>query len=139
MQKELAGSEYHFDMPMYENQIGTVCEGQKDYEKAEQCYRDALRVLNELKLSGFHDEAHFCRNLANALMFQKKHSEAVEPAERVYSTRMKFLEYHPLTVRSIFQRAVLQANFGEFEKALNLFLEAWKMEKSLCVGNHSEV
>ena len=139
MQKELAGSEYHFDIPMYKNQIGTVYEGQGEYEKAVQYYRDALRLLKELKLSGFHDEAHFCRNLANALMFQKKYSEAVEPADRAYNIRMNLLQNHPLTVRSIFQRAVLQANFGEFEKALELFLEAWKMEKSLGVGNHSEV
>ena len=139
MQKELAGSEYHFDIPMYKNQIGTVYEGQGEYEKAVQYYRDALRLLKELKLSGFHDEAHFCRNLANALMFQKKYSEAVEPAERAYNIRVKVLGNHPLTVRSIFQRAVLQANFKEFEKALELFLEAWKMEKSLGAANHSEV
>ena len=139
MQKELAGSECHFDIPMYKNQIGTAYEGQGDYEKAVQYYRDALRLLKELKLSGFHDEAQFCRNLANSLMFQKKYLEAVEPAERAYYLRMKLLGSHPLTVRSIFQRAVLQANFKEFEKALELFLEAWEMEKSLGTGNHSEV
>ena len=138
-QEELAGSEYHLDMPMYKNQIGTVYEAQNDYEKAVKCYRDALALLEELKLSGFHDEAHFCRNLANALMFQKKYSEAVEPADRGYKIRLKVLGNHPLTVRSIFQRAVIQANFGEFEKALKLFLEAWEMEKSLGAGNHSEV
>ena len=139
MQEELAGSEYHFDIPMYKNQIGTVYESQGDYEKAEQCYRDGLQLLKELKLSGFHDNAHFCRNLANALMFQRKFLEAVEPAEMAFNIRMKLLGNHPLTVRSIFQRAVLQANFGEFAKALELFLEAWKMEKSLGAGNHSEV
>ena len=139
MQEELAGSEHHFDIPTYKNQIGTVYEGEGDYEKAVQYYRDALRLLEELKLSGFHDEALFCRNLANALMFQNKYKEAVEPAERAYNIRMKLFGNHPLTVRSIFQRAVLQANFEEFEKALELFLEAWEMEKSLGAGHHSEV
>ena len=139
MQEELAGSEHHFDMPMYKNQIGTAYEGQGEYEKAVQCYRDALELLEELKLSGFWDEAHFCRNLANALMFQKKYSEAVKPADTAYNIRLNLLGNHPLTVRSIFQRAVLQVNFGEFEKALKLFLEAWEMEKSLGKGNHSEV
>ena len=139
MQEELAGSEYHFDMPMYKNQIATAYESQGNYDEAVQYYRDALRLLKELKLSGFHDEAHLCRNLANSLMFQRKYSEAFEPAERAYNIRMKLLGNHPQTVRSIFQRAVLQANFGEFEKALELFLEAWKMEKSLRAGNHSEV
>ena len=139
MQEELAGSEYHFDMPMYKNQIGTAYEGQGDYEKAVQCYRDALKLLEELKLSGFWDEAHFCRNLANALMFQNKYSEAVEPADRACNIRMKLLGNHPLTVRSIFQRAVLQANLCKFDEALELFLKAWEMEKSLGSGNHSEV
>ena len=139
MQEQLSGSDYHFDMPMYKNQIGTAYEGQGDYEKAERFYRDALKLLNELKLSGFYDEAHFCRNLANALMFQEKYSEAVEPADKAYDIRMKLLGNHPQTVRSIFQRAVLQANLGEFKKALDLFLEAWEMEKSLGAGNHSEV
>ena len=139
MQEELAGSEHHFDMPMYKNQIGTAYEGQGDYEKAVQSYRDALELLEELKLSGFWDEAHFCRNLANALMFQEKYSEAVEPADRAYNIRMKLLGNHPLTVRSIFQRAVLQANLRKFDEALELFLKAWEMEKSLGAGNHSEV
>ena len=139
MQEELAGSDYHLDMPMYKNQIGTVYEDQGDYEKAVKYYKDALKLLEELKLSGFHDEAHFCRNLANSLMFQEKYPEAVEPADRAYKIRMKLLGNHPLTVRSIFQRAVIQAKFGEFAKALQLFLEAWKMEKSLGAGNHSEV
>jgi len=139
MQEDLAGSDYHFDMPMYKNQIGTVYECQGDYQKAVQCYRDALKLLEELKLSGFWDEAHFCRNLANALMFQDKFSEAAEPADRAYSIRIKLLGNHPLTVRSIFQRAVLQANLGKVDEALELFLEAWEMEKSLGAGNHSAV
>ena len=139
MQQELAGSEYHFDIPMYKNQIGTVYESLGEYDKAVEWYRDALNLLEELQSSGFHDEAHFCRNLANALMFQKKYKEAAKPADRAYSIRFKVLENHPLTVRSIFQRAVIQANLGKNEEALNLFLEAWEMEKTLAAGNHSEV
>ncbi|KAJ7370322.1 hypothetical protein OS493_033119 [Desmophyllum pertusum] len=138
MQLALAG-ENHFDMPMYKNQIGSVHENQGEYDKAVECYKEALRLLDELKLSGYWDEAHFCRNLANALVFQEKYSEAVEPADRAYNIRMNILGNHPLTVRSIFQRAVIQANFGEFKKALQLFLEAWEMEKSLGAGNQSQV
>ena len=138
MQEKLA-SENHFDMPMYKNQIGTAYEGLEDYEKAVQWYRDALSLLEDLKLSGYWDEAHFLRNLANALMFQKKYKEAIEPSERAYNIRMKLLGNHPQTVRSIFQRGVLQANLKHPKEALKLFLEAWEMEKSLGVGNHSEV
>ena len=139
LQEKKAGSEYHLDMPLYKSQIGTTYEGQGDYQKAAECYRDALNLLKDLKLSGIRDEAHFCRNLANALMFQGKYSEAVEPADRAYHIRMKLLGNHPDTVRSIFQRAVLQAMFEEFEKALDLFFEAWEMEKLLVAGNHSDV
>ena len=139
MQEKLAGSEYHFDIPMYKNQIGTVYESQGDYDKAVEWYKEALKLLKELKLSGFWDEARFQKNLANALMFQKKYSEADEPADRAYKIRKKILGNHPLTVHSIFQRAVLQANFGKYKEALKLFLEAWEMEKSLSAGNHSEV
>ena len=139
MQQELAGSEYHFDMPMYIHQIGTVFESLGKYDKAIKWYRDALNLLEELKISGFHDEAHFCRNLANALMFQQKYKEAALPAYRAYSIRFRVLENHPLTVRSIFQRAEIQVNLGKHEEALNLYLEAWEMEKTLATGNHSEV
>ena len=138
MQEKL-GSENHFDMPMYKNQIGTAYEGLKDYEKAVQWYRDALSLLEDLKLIGNLDEAFFSRNLANALMFQEKYKEAIEPSERAYAIRMKLLGNHPQTVRSIFQRGVLQANLKHPKEALKLFLEAWEMEKSLGVGNHSEV
>ena len=138
MQEKLA-SENHFDMPMYKNQIGTAYEGLKDYGKAVQWYRDALSLLEDLKLLGDLDEALFSRNLANALMFQDKYKEAIEPSERAYNIRMKLLGNHPQTVRSIFQRGVLQANLEHPKEALKLFLEAWEMEKSLDAGNHSEV
>ena len=138
MQEQLSGS-WHVDMPMYKNRIGTVYESQGDYEKAVECYKDALKHLEELQLFNTLDEAHFLRNLANALMFQEKYREAVEPADKAYNLRMKILGNHPLTVRSIFQRAVIQANFGDYKESLKLFLEAWEMEKSLPAGNHSEV
>ena len=139
MQKSLAGSEYHFDMPMYKHQIGTAYEGLQKYDKAVEYYRDALRLLEELNLSGLGDEAHFCREIANALLWQGKYSEAAEPAMRAYNIRKKLLKNHPLTVRSIFQRAILQHCLRDYEGALKLYLEAWEMEKSLDVGNHSEV
>ncbi|XP_022809804.1 LOW QUALITY PROTEIN: uncharacterized protein LOC111346802 [Stylophora pistillata] len=141
MQEKLADSNNHFDMPMYKHQIGAAYDhdGLKDYEKAVECYKDALRLLEDLNLLGCLDEAHFCRNLANVLMFKRKYSEAVKPAERALKIRMDILKNHPLTVRSIFQRAVLEVNLEHPDEALKLFLEAWKMEKSLGAGNHSEV
>ena len=53
--------------------------------------------------------------------------------------RMKILENHPLTVQSIYQKAVILSYLNEDEKSLQLLLEAWKMEKVLDAGNHSPV
>ena len=140
MRKELSGgSERHYDMPVYKNQIGTVYEDQGEYDKAVECYKDALRLLEELKITGYEDEALFCRNLANVYVRQKKFTEAGELAEKAFNIRSKRLGNHPDTVRSIFQQGVIQANLTESNKALDLFRKAWEMEKLLDPGNHSAV
>ena len=140
MRTELsAGSENHYDFPVYKNQIGTVHEDQGEYDKAVECYKDALRLLEELNISGYEDEAVFYRNLANVYVKQGKFREARKPAHKACNIRIKRLGGHPNTVRSIFQEGVIQVNLREFDKALELFLKGWEMEKSLEPGNHSEV
>ena len=126
-------------MPVYKNQIGTIYEGQRNFAKAIEYYKEAIRLLEELKISGCPDEATFQRNLANAYLYQNNFKDAVEPAEKAFEIRKKYLGDHPDTVRSIFQRGVIQASLEEPEKALNLFKIAWEMEKSLQPGNHSVV
>ena len=139
MRKELSGSEDHYDMPVYKNQIGTVYEDKGKYEEAAKCYIEALDLLKRLKISGNEDEALFLRNLASVYIRQGKYQDAVEPAEKAYHIREQCLGKHPDTVRSIFQQGLIQANLKAFEKALSYFLDAWKMEKSLDAGNHSVV
>ena len=139
VREKLSGSEYHYDMPVYKNQIGTVYEAKGEYEEAVKWYKEALRLLEDLKISGYEDEALFCRNLANVLIRQEKYHKAIEPAEKAYNIRQKRLGTHPDTIRSIFQLGVLEANLRAYHKALDHFLTAWKMEKSLVAGNHSEV
>ncbi|XP_015778642.1 PREDICTED: uncharacterized protein LOC107356554 [Acropora digitifera] len=140
MTAEISGSsEYHYNLPLYKNQIGTVYEGQGNYAKAVEYYKEAIRLLEELKISGGPDEAHFQKNLANAYLYQNNFKEAVEPAERAFEIRKKHLGDHPDTVRSIFQQGVVQAYLKESEKALDLFKKAWEMEKSLQLANHSVV
>ena len=107
--------------------------------KGKELLQGSLSLLEELKLAGNLDEASFQRNLVNALMFQRKFEDAIEPSERAYYIRMKLLGNHPQTVHSIFQQGVLQANLGHLNKALQLFLDGWEMEKTLSVGNHGEV
>ena len=139
MRVELSGSENHYDMPVYKNQIGIVYESNEEYDQAVKCYQDALRLLKKLEISGYEHEAVFCRNLANVYVFQGKYSDAIEPAEKAFNIRMKWLGEHPQTVRSIYQLGVIQANLYEFDKALEHFLKAWEMVKSLEAGNQSEV
>ena len=140
MTEEISGSsEYHYDLPVYKNQIGTIYEGQRNFAKAIEYYKEAIRLLEELKISGCPDEATFQRNLANAYLYQNNFKDAVEPAEKAFEIRKKHLGDNPDTVRSIFQRGVIQAFLEEPEKALDLFKKAWKMEKSLQPGNHSVV
>ena len=141
MTEEISGSsEYHYDLPVYKNQIGTVYEGQGNYPKAIEYYKEAIRLLEELKISGSLEEANFQRNLANAYMRFDKFEEAVEPAKRAFEIRKTHLGDHPDTVRSIFQLGVIQDYISlESEKALDLFKKAWEMEKSLQPGNNSVV
>ncbi|XP_068704315.1 uncharacterized protein [Montipora foliosa] len=138
-EKEVKGGEYHYHLPVLKNQIGTVYEGQGNYDKAVEYYKEAIRLLEVQEMSGNEDEADFCRNLANAYQFQGKFEEAMKPADKAFEIRMRSLGDHPDTVRSIFQQGVIQANLQEPEKALNLFRNAWEMEKSLKPGNQSKV
>ena len=141
MRKELSkGSERHYDMPVYKNQIGTAYEAQQQYDEAVKWYLAALRLLEDLQMSGSKDEAVFCRNLSNVYCYQGKFVEAIKPAERAYRIREKQLGNHPDTVQSIFQLGVIQANLKHSDEALKLFLKAWEMESvHLKPGNHSKV
>ena len=139
MREELSGSDYHYNMPVYKNQIGVVHEDKGEYDEAVKCYKDALELLEELKFLGYEDEALFRRNLANVYVRQERYKEADEEATKAFRIRLKILGNHPDTVRSIFQRGVIQANLKAYGRALDFFLEAWEMEKLLGAGNQSAV
>ena len=139
MREELSGCDYHYDMAVYRNQIGSVHEDKGEFKEAVECYKDALKLLKELKCLGNEDEALFRRNLANVYVRQEKYKEAEEEAKKAFKIRLEILGNHPDTVRSIFQLGLIQANLKAYDKALDLFLEAWEMEKLLGAGNHSAV
>ena len=52
MRQELSGSTEHFDMPLFKSQIGTVYEGQKEFRKAIEHYKQALDLAKKLKIKG---------------------------------------------------------------------------------------
>ena len=139
MREELSGCDYHYDMAVYRNQIGLVHEDKGEFKEAVECYKDALELLKQLKCLGSEDEALFRRNLANVYVRQEKYKEAEEEAKKAFKIRLKILGNHPDTVRSIFQLGVIQANLETYDKALDFFLKAWKMEKLLGAGNQSAV
>ena len=139
MREELSGCDYHYDMAVYRNQIGLVHEDKGEFKEAVECYKDALELLKQLKCLGSEDEALFRRNLANVYVRQEKYKEAEEEAKKAFKIRLEILGNHPDTVRSIFQLGVIQANLATYDKALDFFLKAWKMEKLLGAGNQSAV
>ena len=139
MREELSGSNFHYDMPVFKNQIGTVHEDKGEYDEAVKSFKDALELLEELKCLGYEEEAVFRRNLANVYVHQGEYKEANKEARKAYKIRLKRLGNHPDTVRSVFQLGVIKANLKAYGKALDFFLEAWEMEKELSSGNRSQV
>lgn len=139
MRKKLSGSKNHLDLPFYKGQIGTAYEGQKQYDKAIQCYQEALELSKELKLSGILRLALFHRNIANAYAWKRDFENAYKPAMHAYEIRKDILGDHPDTARSAFQVGLICNSLEEFDEAEEFWAEAWRIEKSLEYGNHSPV
>lgn len=139
MRRDLSGSQEHFDVPLFKSQIGTVYEGKKDFNKAIDCYKEALDLAKKLKLPGILNAALFNRNIANSYSWQENFKVAYEYAKTGYEIRKDILGSHPLTARSTFQMAEILRSLEEFEEAEEYYEEAWEIEKSLGQGNHSEV
>lgn len=139
MRRKLSGSKNHLDLPFYKGQIGTVYEGQKQYDKAIQCYQEALELSKELKLSGILRLALFHRNIANAYAWKRDYENAYKAAMAAYEIRKDILGDHPDTARSAFQVGLICRSRDEYDEAEEFYAEAWRIEKSLEYGNHSAV
>ena len=139
MRKKLSGSKNHVDLPFYKGQIGTVYEGQKQFDKAIQCYQEALELSKELKLPGILPLALFHRNIANAYAKKRDYEKAYKAAMDAYEIRKDILGDHPYTARSAFQVGLICRSREDFDEAEEFYAEAWRIEKSLEYGNHSEV
>ena len=139
MRKQLSGSMKHFDMPFFKGQIGTVYEGKKQFEKAIEFYKEAVELAKELKIPGMVNTALYNRNIANAYCWLRNFEDAYQPAKNGYKFRNSILGRHPWTARSTFQMAEICRSLEDFDEAEEFYEEAWKIEKSLGQGNHSEV
>ena len=139
MRRKLSGPKNHPDLPFFKGQIGTVYEGQKQYDKAIQCYQEALELSKELKLSGILRLALFHRNIANAYAWKRDFENAYKAAMDAYEIRKDILGDHPDTARSAFQVGLICRSKENFEDAEDFLAEAWRIEKSLEYGNHSAV
>ena len=138
MRKDLSPSGEHCDMPLFQSQIGTVYEAQKNFHEAIEHYKNALDLATKLKLSAVLSTALYNRNIGNAYAWLKQYDQAYEYAKKAYDIRKDVLGNHPLTARSAFQMAEI-CLYLEFDKADEYYEEAWEIEKSLGQGNHSEV
>ncbi|XP_068705854.1 uncharacterized protein [Montipora foliosa] len=141
MRQELSPSGEHFDMPFFQNQIGTVYEGQKNFDEAIEHYKKALDLAKNLKLPGVGVlyTAIYNRNIGNAYAWIEQYDQAYEYAKKGYEIRKDVLGNHPYTARSAFQMAEICLCLSEFGEADEYYKEAWNIEKSLGQGNHSDV
>ena len=139
MRRKLSGSKNHLDLPFYKGQIGTVYEGQRQYDKAIQCYQEALELSKGLKLSGILRLALFHRNIANAYAWKRDFEKAYKAAMDAYEIRKDILGDHPDTARSAYQVGLICRSLEDFYEAEEFYGEAWRIEKSLEYGNHSAV
>ena len=139
MREQLSGSMNHFDIPFFKCQIGTVYEGRRQYQQAIDYYKEALYLAKKLKISEMINISLYNRNIANTYCWMRKFEEAYQPAKNGYEIRKVILGNHPWTARSAFQVAEICRGLEDFEQAKEFYDEAWKIEKSLGHGNHSEV
>ncbi|XP_067018284.1 uncharacterized protein [Acropora muricata] len=139
MRKDLSPSGEHCDMPLFQSQIGTVYEAQKNFHEAIDHYKNALDLATKLKLPGVLSTALYNRNIGNAYAWLEQYDQAYEYAKKAYDIRKDVLGNHPLTARSAFQMAEICLYLDEFDEADEYYEEAWEIEKSLGQGNHSEV
>ena len=139
MRKNLTGSENHFEMPTYKNQMGGVKERMRKYDEAIEFYEIAIELEKKLKIEIHANTAIFKRNIANAYMGAGDCNKALKPAKEAYEIRKQLLGKNPDTVRSAFQVGVIYRERMDNMKAVEFLKEAWEMEKDSEKGNHSAV
>ena len=139
MRKALSASNNHLDLPYYIGQIGTVYEMQREYDKAITHYEKGLELSKKLKRSGILRLALYHRNIANAHAWKGEFEKAYKSAMDALKIRRDILGDHPDTARSAFQVGEICKGKGQFDEAEEFLEEAWRIEKSLEMGNHSAV
>ena len=151
MKIKVVGSEKHFDIPTYYNQLSQVYEAlgkketpssslfQENYQKAVGCINKALGLQKELGVNDTVETATFQRNIANILIGLEQYDQALEYAQNSFKIRKFHLGKHPETVRILYLIGVLHEKREDLEAALQSYEEAFAMEESLPDDNHSVV
>lgn len=123
MRQELTGSEKHFDMPVYYNQLATIHEAKgcklkhssksktkatlelanKEFLTCISWYQEALKLEADLGTQGYGNTATYYRNMANTFMHLEKYDEALECALKALEIRKEIFKEHPDTVKSLYQ------------------------------------
>ena len=146
MRSKLTGSDRHFDMPVYYNQLGTIHEAKglakkssiesiEEFKASIDWYQKALDLEVELGVSGFGNTATYHRNMANTYMHMEDYDKAFEAASKALEIRKNIFKTHPETVKSLYQLGItLEWRASErnqdpelLEQALDNYEQASKM------------
>jgi len=145
------GNEKQSEIPTFYNQLSQVYEklgdlkkakkskreARKNYERAVSHLKKAIALNEELDLEDTIGTATFNRNLANVFIAMERYDEAMECAEKSYKVRDKLLGRHPETVRILYLMGVINEWKKKHLAALLNYEEAFCMEESLPLENHS--
>ena len=154
MRSKLTGSDRHFDMPVYYNQLGTIheakglakkssIESMEEFKASIDWYQKALDLEVELGVSGFGNTATYLRNMANTYMHMEDYDKAFEAASKALEIRKNIFKTHPETVKSLYQLGItLEWRASErnqdpelLEQALDNYEQASKMLSELPEDN----
>lgn len=113
------------------NQLGLVCNELKEYERAEDYHKIALKLVKDNKLSGEHQETVCYNNLGYLFLKQKKYNEAIKNFEAALIDKNVLKDDPELysTLKDNLAYSRLQMN--NFDDLPNLFFEALEVRKEL--------
>ncbi|EDO34422.1 predicted protein [Nematostella vectensis] len=157
MKRRLVGSDDHWEMPTYYNQIAAVYERKATNEekknffrrsrkkieeyftKAKEWYEKAIALQEELGVGETEHTPTYYRNLANTLIALKDYDGALRYAQGSYDRRKEQRGDHPETARILYLIGIIHEWRKDKGAALESYEEAFRVEETLPHNNHSVV